>query len=431
MKKVVVTIAALGFTFMGMAQDKYVTSALTALNQKNYDEAKTDIDKAMESPETKEKPKALFAKAQIYYYLMQQEKYKSIKPYKDVTSALLKLTEVKPDYEKDEVNSILFYCAQVYYNEGLNTYNVDNKPAEAIDDLKYTLKIHDLNGGKRFEKFPYKGHFDTVAANADLTLARIAYAGKDTLETIRLLTKVTNNKITKVKDNYYILLQSYADYNSANNNKMASEEAAAMQEARSLFPDDANIRNMEINSFSRNGKQKDLVSKLEESAQKEPNNADVVSNLGLLYLSIASPKTGEKPANAADYLAKAETNLKKAVTLGPENAGFNFNLATLYFNQAYDYNEQMGAIPGNTDADLKKVDALKEKRDAMFEKAAPYFEKINELLSPKESSLKGSDAEVYRASIVSLKQIYIVQNKMDKAKELAAKIKAFDAKGGN
>ncbi len=426
MKKIVVTIAALGISYMGLAQDKYVTSALTALSQKSYDEAKTDIDKAMESPETKEKPKALYAKAQIYFTLSTLEKYQSIKPYKDATKALIKLTEVKPDYEKEDVNNILFYAAQMNYNAGIHAFYDEKNSSDAIDFLQTTLRIHDLQGGKRFEKYPSKKQFDTVAANADLTLARISYAAHDSLETIKMLTKVVHNPITKAKDNYYILLEAYATANTANGNKMAAEELAAVQEARTAFPDDANIRNMEINCFNRNGKLKDLVVKLEESAEKEPNNADIIFNLALLYQGLATPKEGGKPANQAELIAKSESAFQRALKLGPENTSYNFNFGTLYFNQAYDYNEQMGAITGNSEDDLKKVDALKAKRDGMFEKAMPYMQKTYDLLSPKEATLKGGDAEMYKAAMTSLKQMYIVQNKMDKAKELNAKIKAMN-----
>ena len=53
MKKAILIIAAVGMSLPGIAQDKYVVSALTALKANNLEEAKTDIDKAMESPETK------------------------------------------------------------------------------------------------------------------------------------------------------------------------------------------------------------------------------------------------------------------------------------------------------------------------------------------------------------------------------------------
>ena len=107
MKKTLLIIATLGLSFSGIAQDKYVTSANVALNAKNLDEAKEDIDKAMASPETKEKPKALFAKAQIYLSMQAADKYKATNPYREAAQALFKLAEVKADYEKQTVDGML------------------------------------------------------------------------------------------------------------------------------------------------------------------------------------------------------------------------------------------------------------------------------------------------------------------------------------
>ncbi len=430
MKKAVLIVAALGVTFAGFAQEKYVTSALTAFSQKSYDEAKTDIDKAQASPETKDKPKTLYAKVQIYYQLMQMDKYKGMDLYKEAATACVKLVELKPEFEKDAMNQYLMSFATMYYNEGLTAYNNDKKKNEAVNDLNQAVKIHEVGGGKRFEKFAYGKRFDTLVANANLTLARIAYNEHDSLEAIKLLTAVVHNPITKAKDNYYVLLESYASYNSSNNNKMAAEEMAAVKEARTEYPDDANIRNMEINCFNRNGKTKELAAKMEETLEKEPNNADILTNLGLLYQGMARPTDGAAPDNAAELTGKSEAAFQKALKLAPENANINFGLASLYFNQAYDYNEQMGKIPGSSDADLKKVDALKAKRDAMFEKALPYMEKTSEIFGAREASLRGNDAELYHSALLSLKQIYAVQNKVDKSKAIGEKIKAFEAKSG-
>ena len=60
----------------GGADDKYIIAALTALKANNLDEAKGQIDKAF-TPETKDKAKALFAKAEIYISLQQQDKNKT------------------------------------------------------------------------------------------------------------------------------------------------------------------------------------------------------------------------------------------------------------------------------------------------------------------------------------------------------------------
>jgi len=421
MKKFILSVATVTLAFGAIAQDKYVTSALISLNQKNLEEAKKDIDKAMSSPETSEKPKALNAKAQIYFSMQLDEKYKASNPYRESLKAALKLAELKPEYEKETINQILYYCAAWYYNDGTNAYN-SKKYAEAAEFLPNTLKVQKVNGGKRFEKTQFGKNLDTIAANAELTLARVAYYSNNIEEAIRLISTANKNPIIKSADNYIILLESYDKYNTANNNKMAADEQAAIQEARAAYPDNINIRNMEMNSYFKNGKMNELITKLETEIAKDPNNADLNFNLALLYQGQANPKEGAKPANAAEYYGKADLAFQKAVKGAPENANYNYNYGALYYMQAYDYNAKMNEITGSSSAELKKYDELKLKRDAYFEKAVPNLEKAINVLSAREGNLGDNEKEIYRATLTALMQIYGVQNKTEKITEAKKKM---------
>lgn len=429
MKKTLLVIAALGLTFSGIAQDKYVTSALTALNSNHLDEAKSDIDKAMSSPETKEKPKALLAKGKIYlslYKANMNDKDKSTMYYREGTQALIKLVEVKADYEKDDVNPMLFFGAVMYFNDGINAFN-DNKYTESEDYMKNVVKIHNLGGGKRFEKMPMNmgKNFDTVAVSAQVQIARCAYKREKYDEVIADINAVRSNPIARNKDLYTVLLESYEKYNTANGNKLGADEMAAIAEARAAFPNDPNFKNMEMNTMMRLGKMAELQKKMEDDVAKDANNADLNYNLGILYQTLANPKDGKKPANAAELLGKAETSFTRAVKLAPDNGGYNNSLGTLYYQQGYDINEQMNAITGTSAADTKKYDGLKAQRDAFFVKATAPYEKATSIYGARPK-VEGNDLEVYHSTLTGLRQIYIVLGKDDKAKEVTAKLKTLD-----
>ena len=310
----------------------------------------------------------------------------------------------------------------MYYNDGTIAYN-DKKYAEANELLKQTVKIHDLAGGKRFEKFQLGKNLDTVSANATLTMARIAFYDNKSEEAIALFNKVKSNPITRSADNAILLLQSYDAYNSKNGNKLINDELAAIQEARTAYPNDINIRNKEMNRFLDLGKMAELVKKMEEAVEKDPNNADINFNVALLYQGMSSPKDAPKPANSAELITKSENAFNKALKLAPENANYNYNFGALYFNQAFEVNEKMNAITGSTAVDLKNYDDLKAKRDVFFGKAIPYLEKANSIFQNTESTLAESDKEVYFASLSAAKQIYAAQNKTEQLKEVSAKLK--------
>ena len=416
MKRLILIIAAFAMTFHGIAQDKYVTSALTALKSNNLDEAKEDIDKAMANPETKEKPKALLAKAQIYFMMQNSDKYKAGNPYREAAQVAIKLAEQKPDYEKETVDQILAVSVILYYNDGAKANN-DKRYTEAAELMKNVVTIHDINGGKRFTKLPpeRQRQFDTIAADAYQTMANSTYYSGKYEEAIPLLIKVKNNPITKTPTAYECLINAYDKQNNT------SEKFAAIEEARKVFPDDVTLRNYELNYFIKSGKQEELIKKLEEAAIKEPNNSDILFNIATTYLGMANPKDGKKPTNEADLTAKSEDAFQRALKLSPENPGYNYNFGALYYNQATEFNNQMNAITGSSAADLKKYDDLKAKRDALFAKSMPYFEKAYTVLSVNESSLKGEDLNTYKSTLLALKEVYARQNKLDKSAEMKKK----------
>jgi hypothetical protein len=421
MKKTILIIAAAGISFTGIAQDKYVVSANVALNNHNLEEAKENIDKAMASPETKEKPKALFTKVQVYYQMQNDTKYKPSSPYREASAAALKLVEVKPDYEKTTIDQLLIVSAFLYYNDGVKANN-EKKYAESADYMKNVVKIHDLGkDGKRFDKLAADKmkQFDTVAAEAYLTMANGAYYGGKYDEAVPLLIGAKSNPITRTPTVYECLIDSYTRL------KNTTEQFNTIQEARKAFPDDIMIRNYELNYYITSGKMDELVSKLEDAAVKEPKNADIQFNLATTYLGMAIPKEGKRPANSADLSAKSEAAFQRAVDLDPNNAGFNYNFGALYYNQATDVNETMNAL-GTSPADSKKYDELKTKRDGLFTKSMPYFEKSYSVLSANESTLKGEDLRTYKSTLLALKEVYLRQSKNDKAAEMKKKYDALN-----
>jgi Tfp pilus assembly protein PilF len=414
MKKAILIIAVLGVSMAGKAQEKYVVSAGVALNGHNLDEAKENIDKAMQG-DTKEKPKALFIKGEIYTQMQTADKYKSSNPYREAAQALMKLAEIKADYEKDNTDQMLLFCANYYYNDGVRVYSDksnDKRYAESADCMRNVIKIHDLNDGKRFEKSPRARLFDTMAANAALIIASGAYLQGNNDEAIPLLTNVIGNPVTQTPSAYEMLITAY------DQQKKTAEAYAVIEQGRKAFPKDPSLQRSELNYFIRSGKTDELVKKLEEAAASDPNNPDIQFNLATSYLSMANPKDGKRPANYDELNKKSEAAFQSALKLSPDNVAVNYNFGAFYFNQATEVNIEMNATP---DAEHKKYDDLKAKRDMLFNSALPYLEKAYSLALPNEPTLKGEDLNSYRSTISALKTIYAAESKNDKAAEMSKK----------
>ncbi len=397
-----------------VAPEKYVASANDALNDKHLEEAKQDIDRAMVRPEVNEKPKTLYVKAQIYLSLQTLDKYKPVNPYREAAQTLLKLVQVKPRYEKETVDISLLNCAFFYFNDGVRAFN-NKQYTDAIDYLDNVLKICGLDDGKRFRESPSARQLDTVTANAVLTIANSYYLTGKYLDAIPMLVKSKDNLITKNAIVYQFLSDAYRRRNDSKN------EFSVLQEGVAAYPRDVALRNDELNYYIKSGRQDEILKKLEETAALDSNDADIQFNLATAYLSIARPKTGERPANEAEFVTKSENAFLHALRRSPDNAGYNYNLAALYFNLGFDVNDQMNAI-GTSKEEQKKYDALKIKRDELLFKSMPYFEKACSIFSANEKGLKGEDMTSYKDALTALNKIYSIQNKMDKAQEMKTRL---------
>jgi predicted Zn-dependent protease len=414
MKKAILMFAVMGLAFHGVAQEKYVVSALTALKSNNFDEAKESIDKAMANPDSKEKPKTLFAKGAVYSQLQDVEKYKSQSPYKESLQALFKLVEVKADYERESVDQLLLRDGTLAFNDAVKAYN-DKKYAEAVETMKLFSKIHDLEGGKRFAKIK---SLDTNFADANLSIANGLYYGGNFAEAIPALQKVKSERIRMSPSIYECLITAYKGQ------KDNANALAMIEESRKAYPSDMILRNYELNYYIETGKTDDLAKKLEEAAKSEPNNSDIQFNLATTYLTMAQGKDGKKPANSAEMLTKAEGAFQSATKISPDNATFNFNFGALYFNQATEMNDQMNAL-GTSKADMAKYDQLKGQRDGLFGKALPYLEKAYGSYSSQGADVRAEDQRSYKNTLIALNKIYAIQSKMDKATEMNKKLDAM------
>jgi len=425
MKKILLFVALSSLTLPALAQEKNVTSAKEALTI-DFDtlKAKEYIDKAVQDPSTKGEAKTWWVRAGIYLAMQSSGKYKSSGPYKEATTSLIKVIEIKPDYQKEEVNMNLLSCAYLYFNEGIEDYNA-RKFDDAIEQMKQVVNIHDLQGGKRFSN----KSFDTIAAKAKYVMANSAYYGNHYDEAITYINDIKTSPYIQEPVLYMNLSEIY------DKQKKNAESIAALEEGRKAFPDDKSLRIAEINYYIKSGQQDVLIKKLEDAVAKEPNNAELQAILGNGYEQLAFPKDAAghdqpKPANYSEYVTKAENAYQKAIDATPDNAAnnmkavYNYNLGALYFNEGTVYNSQMRDL---TTAEQKKYDDLKAKRDALFTKSLPYLEGTYNALDVKAGTLSSDDKTSYISSMMALQNIYAIQNKLDKAGEMKKKIAAARA----
>ncbi|MBA3827487.1 MAG: tetratricopeptide repeat protein [Taibaiella sp.] len=416
MKKAILIAFATIASVTGLhAQEKFVTDARLELQEKNPVKAKEYIEKAILDPTTKNEAKTWLIRADVYFALQNNPAAKDPLAYREAAASLENVIRIRADYEKETVTKNLQVCAYLFFNDGIVAYNVKNFPG-TIDLMKKTIAIHDIENGRR-----YAGNlsFDTVAAQARLVEANSAYFSNHYEDALPLLLQLKTSPVARTPAVYTLL----ADIYTKQKNDAAS--IASIQEGRIAYPDDATLRNLELNYYIRSGKEEEMIKKLEAALATDPNNKELLYALAAGYNTSAFPASGVRPANFSEYVSKAEINYQKALQLAPDNTDYHYNLGALYYNQASEINKQINLITGNTPADLKKYEVLKAQRDAMFTKALPDLEKTYHLYQLKQSSLSTEDHDTYQSTMIALKEIYVRLNKMDKANEMKKNIESF------
>ena len=123
MKHLLLVLAALLMMTAGYAQKKNIQSASNSLRNKEYQDAMNFIEQAIKDPSTKDDPKAWLTRAQIYAAMDQDPGYADKGYYKQALESYLKVVELKPAYETEQVNQGLLFGAFKSYNNSVIAYN--------------------------------------------------------------------------------------------------------------------------------------------------------------------------------------------------------------------------------------------------------------------------------------------------------------------
>jgi len=380
--------------------------------------AKAAIDLAAADAATKDNAKTWFTKAGIYVGLQGVEGLNADKPFKEGAAAYNKAVEMDKKLASDEqVPNLLANIGFNYFNDGIQTYN-NSKYQDAYQSFKDGVAFLGSDKDKRFASMPM---VDTIRAQSKMFMGYTAYYADNYTDAVAMLNEAKSSPYLAGESNVYLLLaQAYE--------KQGNKEAqlATLKEAKQKFPNDKNIANAELNYFISSGKQEEMTAKLEEAIVKEPSNPELYVNLGIIYAGIANPPKGTAaPANAAELRTKAEAAYKKAAELAPENGSYNYQLGAFYFNQGADINGQMNNL-GTSKADLAKYNVLLKERDELFAKSLPGLEKSKDLFGANEKKLNSEQRKFYWDGLNALRQVYVIQDSLDKAKAIKEKMNSLD-----
>ncbi|WP_264566785.1 tetratricopeptide repeat protein [Flavobacterium sp. N3904] len=153
---------------------------------------------------------------------------------------------------------------------------------------------------------------------------------------------------------------------------------------------DARKKNPEDNSLALAEAELSLVSKdyvsykklVTALSQKNPNDLDVIFNLGVL---------STKANNTVD----AENFYLKAIGIDPKDIKSYINLSILKLESVKVINDDMDKL-GTSPIEMKKYDMLKTKKEEIYKSVIPYLKKAIEI-DPKDTEISQNLLSVYNA----------------------------------
>ncbi|WP_026976405.1 tetratricopeptide repeat protein [Flavobacterium tegetincola] len=160
------------------------------------------------------------------------------------------------------------------------------------------------------------------------------------------------------------------------------EAKTAIIEARKANPDDVSLILAEADLYLKTNEMDTYAKLIKQVLEKDPNNADLVYNLGVVSGQNKDSKN-------------AEVYYMRAIELKPDFANAYYNLSAVKLDAAQLILDQMNKL-GVTAADNKKFDVLKEQRNGILKESMSLLEKTVSL-DKKNLDAKEVLLSVYKA----------------------------------
>lgn len=383
MKRITIFFIALVSLTITFAQSSKVTTAVN-LMYTDLPKAKEAIDAAIMNEKTMNEAKTWYTRGKIYNLIAvdSTNAFSNIENPIDIALESFRNALNMPDsknYKIDIANS-LAVTFSLYFSKGANAYNAGDLETA----YKYFSKSNETNL-LEIDANPLSLLDTGVIFNVGLTAERT----NRTAEAITAFQKLVDMKYS----------ESYL-YSELSNLYMEAgrkDEALKVIEAgRKNFPQDKEIMITELNFYLNDNKLSDLVGKLQDAINIDPENPELYFVLGTTHSELIKIDS----VNSQNHFDESVKAYAKALSFAPDRFDINLNMGALYYNTAIEINKTMNALPLDKEAEYQKLQA---ERNSLYTSALPYFEKAHQV-NPADIS-----------TMQALKEIYVRTGQTEKA----------------
>ncbi|HEV8270420.1 MAG TPA: hypothetical protein VGQ04_03885 [Chitinophagaceae bacterium] len=382
------------------------------------DKAKASVDAFLAKEKNQTKPDGWWYKGLVYNEIAKSDKYKSLAPdgRMEAFNAFKKYYELDPKAIRAtlEQHVRLFDIYNGYFDIGVSSFGAQ-KFEDAYAGFKNALMVEEYVSGKGLEYNGFK--FPTFDTTLIQNIALSAYRAKKDDDAAVYFKKIADQKIAG-KDNVDVY-QLLVEYYTKKNDKVNKEKY--LQLGRELFPNDDRWYQIELDEVDAKDK-KALFAKYDELMPKYPGKHLMFYNYAVeLFNYTYAGDT--KPADYRETQKKIESVLKATIAANKSYPDANVLMAKHFYNVLYDYQDEMQAIKGTTEADKKKKADLKTKMNESADQLIAYSQAALDLYSAKPT-LKAGEKGNYKVVAGYLSTAYDVKGDKAKADEYRKKSEA-------
>jgi hypothetical protein len=446
MKKLVVLVIAAFGVLGATAQDLKKVETAYLLNK--FEDAKTEVDKAVTDPKQQGKPDVFYWKAKVYAELYRNDQLRAKYPNarQDADDAFQKYAQADPAFAKVKEKGAEGYFA-IYgtaYKLGVGAFN-EKKWEEAATDFKTAVEYSDLI---------FKNKWSNQAIPFDTTsILYLAYAyqnGSKPAEAAKYYSRLADAKVAGA-DYYQDVYRFLVNHYTVTKNEALFRKYLAL--GRETYPKYA-WDEFEIDYMDQNMSLDEKVALFKKDDAAGTMSEIKYLQFGDIFVGAKNKNKDLDSAKAAEYSHLGVEAYKKAFAKNPQNGIAAYNIGVIYYNIYGEYDDKyaenirtMQGINANKpapDKDPKKRAAqdaaVKAKldpiRDANAKLEKPLLENLDQSIEWLEKAYTifkdktnrtNTEKSVINKSVDFLANLYGYKRDKMRGKDTKA-FDAFDAK---
>ncbi len=360
MKKLILLLALVGFATTAFAQKKVVRSAERNFKRGNLTEAITDINNALQDPETMEDPETLFIKGQIQTKMFDQDStntQETVETGREAYTTFQETLEMVDNDKSSDIGEAIYKEDIAGVPDNLRPYSMTSLKIASFN--KAIIAYEQDDNEMAYEFFSLAADIDPTDTTVNFNSGFLA----NDLGKFDEAKKYFNN-LLEIEDYdklnaYYFLIQI-----ASGEEKNPEEAYKVVTAAREDYPQDKTLAEFEIQLLLQLNKMDEAMASIEEALKEDPENAGILLRYGYL-----KEQSGDVEGALEEY--------KKAVKADPEFYEGQYYTGAIYLDRA---RAILADVNNLSDEEWEsKSESMSEEANNLYKDAIPFFTKASEL----------------------------------------------------